>query len=98
MRNFSMKKFGTPIGAGPGTATESVGLVGVGTPCAVRSLAARSFAFLTLSSTSVLVLPSAWGLGIVASCVDCCCCWPPEGLAAVGAVGVDWPVDAGGAV
>ncbi len=58
MRNFSMKKFGTPIGAGPGIATDSVGLVVVGTPCAVRSFAACSFAFLIESSMSVLVLPS----------------------------------------
>jgi hypothetical protein len=27
-----MKKFGTPIGAGPGRAKEKVGLAGVGTP------------------------------------------------------------------
>ena len=27
-----MKKFGTPIGAGPGSANEKVGLDGVGTP------------------------------------------------------------------
>src|SRR5579859_130231 len=30
-----MKKFGTPIGAGPGIANEKVGLAGVGTPLAV---------------------------------------------------------------
>jgi hypothetical protein len=27
-----MKKFGTPIGAGPGSANENVGFAGVGTP------------------------------------------------------------------
>ena len=32
MRNFSMKKFGTPIGAGPGVASEKLGFDGVGTP------------------------------------------------------------------
>src|SRR3954471_13251209 len=30
MRNLSMKKFGTPTGAGPGVASEKVGLLGVG--------------------------------------------------------------------
>ncbi|MBV9943596.1 MAG: hypothetical protein JO262_15830 [Solirubrobacterales bacterium] len=30
-----MKKFGTPIGAGPGSAKENVGLAGVGTPLSV---------------------------------------------------------------
>ncbi len=32
MRNFSMKKFGTPIGAGPGVASEKLGFAGVGMP------------------------------------------------------------------
>jgi hypothetical protein len=32
MRNFSMKKFGTPIAAGPGMASEKPGLDGVGMP------------------------------------------------------------------
>jgi len=32
IRNWSMKKFGTPIGAGPGVASEKVGFSGVGTP------------------------------------------------------------------
>ena len=32
MRNFSMKKFGTPIGAGPGVESEKLGLAGVGMP------------------------------------------------------------------
>src|SRR3954468_11250763 len=32
MRNFSMKKFGTPTGAGPGRAKEKVGFDGVGAP------------------------------------------------------------------
>src|SRR5205085_2656346 len=32
IRNDSMKKFGTPIGAGPGSANENVGFDGVGTP------------------------------------------------------------------
>src|SRR3954452_6220666 len=32
MRNFSMKKFGTPMGAGPGWATEIVGFSSDGEP------------------------------------------------------------------
>ena len=32
MRNLSMKKFGTPIGAAPGMATERAGLEIVGVP------------------------------------------------------------------
>lgn len=37
MRKLSMKKFGTPIGAGPGSEKEKVGFVAVGTPVLVRS-------------------------------------------------------------
>ena len=32
IRKLSMKKFGTPIGAAPGSANENVGLDAVGTP------------------------------------------------------------------
>jgi hypothetical protein len=32
MRNLSMKKFGTPICAGPGVASEKVGFDGAGEP------------------------------------------------------------------
>ena len=32
MRNLSMKKFGTPTAAGPGVASDTVGLVGAGLP------------------------------------------------------------------
>ena len=39
MRNLSMKKFGTPIGAGPGVASEKPGFAGVGVPSA-RSVGA----------------------------------------------------------
>jgi hypothetical protein len=35
-----MKKFGTPIGAGPGSASEKVGLVGWGAPVEERSVEA----------------------------------------------------------
>src|SRR5689334_14488440 len=34
MRNLSMKKFGTPIGAGPGVESEKVGFDGAGEPSA----------------------------------------------------------------
>ncbi len=37
MRNLSMKKFGTPTGTAPGSASDVVGLDSVGTPCALRS-------------------------------------------------------------
>src|SRR5215213_3297541 len=36
MRNLSMKKFGTPIGAAPGVASEKVGLLSVGAPSTAR--------------------------------------------------------------
>ena len=36
MRNLSMKKFGTPIGAAPGSASENVGLSRVGLPSTAR--------------------------------------------------------------
>ena len=38
MRNFSMKKFGTPIAAGPGWASEKLGLSTVGAPSGVAGL------------------------------------------------------------
>jgi hypothetical protein len=48
IRNESMKKLGTPIGAGPGSESEKVGLVAAGTPLPVgRSFAGElGFAFL----------------------------------------------------
>ena len=36
MRNLSMKKFGTPIGAAPGIASEKLGLPSVGVPSSAR--------------------------------------------------------------
>src|SRR3954468_346280 len=36
IRNLSMKKFGTPIGAAPGRASEKVGLAVVGAPSVAR--------------------------------------------------------------
>jgi hypothetical protein len=38
MRNFSMKKFGTPTGAGPGVATEVVGAAGDGAGAAASGV------------------------------------------------------------
>src|SRR3954454_9725304 len=93
MRNFSMKKFGTPIAAGPGWASEKDGLDAVGVPSGVRALASRSWRWAPRSSTRlapsrVLALS---GLAVVVSC------WLPlpPGLGAcvgvVGVVGVVWP-------
>ena len=41
MRNLSMKKFGTPIGAGPGTAIDVVGSASVGSPSLAAGAVAR---------------------------------------------------------
>jgi hypothetical protein len=38
-----MKKFGTPIGAGPGSANENVGFAAVGTPLAERGFSGATF-------------------------------------------------------
>src|SRR5829696_6812664 len=40
IRNLSMKKFGTPMGAGPTVASEKPGLVGAGAPVDVVSCGA----------------------------------------------------------
>src|SRR3954451_18597001 len=40
MRNLSMKKFGTPIRAGPGMASEKVGFEGAGEPSGLLSFGA----------------------------------------------------------
>ncbi len=44
MRNLSMKKFGTPMGAAPGMATERAGLEMVGVPSAATGAAGLSSA------------------------------------------------------
>ena len=60
MRNLSMKKFGTPIGAGPGSASESVGLPSVGwpsgcvSPASTFALSTASLAFCSASSLAFL--------------------------------------------
>src|SRR2546423_7853394 len=46
MRNFSMKKFGTPSGAGPGLEKEKVGFCGVGVPSGLVSALPDEGAFL----------------------------------------------------
>jgi hypothetical protein len=48
MRNLSMKMFGSPIGAGPGSASERVGFPSVGWPSGCVS-PASSFALSTAS-------------------------------------------------
>jgi hypothetical protein len=73
-----MKKFGTPIGAGPGRAKEKVGLAGVGTPPLVAGgggvgaffLFGFFFFFLVGAAGCVRLLP-AWevpGLSAVGFC------------------------------
>ena len=60
MRNFSMKKFGTPTGAGPGRAKEKLGFDGVGAPPSSRAGAGLSrFS----SSASVPSAPSMTSVG-----------------------------------
>ena len=53
MRNFSMKKFGTPMRAGPGVASESVGLSSVGEPSVWRVGLLRSTCFLAFFFVSL---------------------------------------------
>jgi hypothetical protein len=58
MRNLSMKKFGTPIGAAPGIASEKVGLSSVGEPSGARPrpwLRFRDFFLRTVRSTSPVI-------------------------------------------
>ena len=62
MRNLSMKKFGTPMGAGPGSASERVGFVSAGLPSALVRASALPLAALALS-LAVLA-------GSVAPCVE----------------------------
>src|SRR3954462_9134422 len=73
IRNLSMKKFGTPIGAAPESACEKVGLAGVGTPSpwriAVASGWPSALAFLEAASSPVALrsaLPTVFWP-----------CWPP---------------------
>jgi hypothetical protein len=52
---LSMKKLGTPRGAGPGSANEKVGLAGVGTPGPVGPVLAGDFGFLAFLVLALLV-------------------------------------------
>lgn len=58
-----MKKFGTPSGAGPGSAKENVGLAGVGTPGPVGPVTpvapfdATFFAVVVTVETALLPAP-----------------------------------------
>ena len=57
MRNFSMKKFGTPIRAAPGVASETVGLSRVGDPSVLRVGFERSTRFLARSGVACSSVP-----------------------------------------
>src|SRR4051794_10582041 len=73
IRNLSMKKFGTPIGAGPGRAAEKVGLAGVGTPSPWRMMVpwgASAMVFAAFSAASLASLRSALPVVFWP-------CWPP---------------------
>src|SRR3954452_11749344 len=58
MRNFSMKKFGTPIGAGPGRARLKVGSAAVGAPSGWRVLPLSTLA----EPVASLTAPATWSL------------------------------------
>src|SRR5437588_10095442 len=66
MRNFSMKKFGTPIPAAPGWAREKVGLAGAGEPSGLTLGAeVRRFAFRGLAFRGAAVGHGGAGLALV---------------------------------
>ena len=69
MRNFSMKKFGTPMRAGPGVASETVGLSSVGDPSVLRvGFASSTFFFVSLVIfSSSPVSDSAFGSRVLGS-------------------------------
>jgi hypothetical protein len=73
MRNLSMKKFGTPIGAGPGRPCEKVGLAAVGTPSPWRIAVASGWSS-ALAFSASLVSPVALRLTVP---VVFWPCWPP---------------------
>src|SRR5947199_8312166 len=98
MRNLSMKKFGTPIGAGPGSASDVDGFVSVGTPCRLRSAVRVASALVELVAGAgappvVLVDVACLRPRIVLLAVGACaapprlssgCGSPPAGCGAVG--------------
>ncbi|GAC1580838.1 MAG: hypothetical protein NVS3B18_14460 [Candidatus Dormibacteria bacterium] len=66
-----MKKFGTPIGAGPGSESEKVGLDAVGTPLPVGSV---TFGVaLALAFALALRCPLPWGVVVVCGRVEGFC-------------------------
>ncbi len=81
MRNLSMKKFGTPTGTAPGSASEVVGFVTVGTPRALRSATcgaasrwgARSGETVRCGVRAVAVVV---GHGVTAAFVPAAAPWP----------------------
>jgi hypothetical protein len=78
-----MKKFGTPIGAGPGSESEKVGLVADGTPLPVGSLFAAGAVVLGLGLGLGLDFDFDFDLGF----------WPEPGLIGLGpplCVDVGW--------
>src|SRR5689334_20362022 len=60
MRNLSMKKFGTPIAAGPGSAGVKVGFAGVGVPSARCSGPVGSAATGVAAAGSVAGVSAFW--------------------------------------
>ena len=82
MRNFSMKKFGTPGSAGPGVATERVGSLGVGVPSGLRAGGAAGVAVAAGRRSSP---ERTWALPRRFPRARCCCAAPPPPSA--GAVG-----------
>src|ERR1035437_8453510 len=69
-----MKKFGTPIGAGPGSESENVGVVADGTPLPVGSLLAAGTPFPVGVLLAAVVLDFDFDLGF----------WPEPGLIGLG--------------
>src|SRR3954447_19214043 len=100
MRNFSMKKFGTPIGAGPGRAGLKVRPAAVGAPSGLRevlSTFAVPVASLTAPATLSLepsTLSLALRLALPVVSWACCCGEPAVSVAGAGAGGAGagaWP-------
>src|SRR4051794_27957834 len=93
-----MKKLGTPIGAGPGSASEKVGLAGVGVPSGWRGVdPARSLAFFAMSSCAFFTASTGAGGLCSLPVVSCLACLPAVGscvgvLGEVVGLGGCWPL------
>src|SRR2546423_2521064 len=71
MRNFSMKKFGTPIPAAPGWAREKVGLARAGEPSGLTlGTDVRRFAFRGLAFRGAAVGHGGAGLALVSGAAE----------------------------